>query len=140
MVLELQKRLMGGISNNHFLFFQSFWLHSYYIRNQIAIKTITFSVKYLSHAMVKKCNGIIKRWLHCLNVRVKRKISCQLHIITMMSSLGVNLFFFNKKKWMRRTLANAPPPFTSDNISFLPYTPTLTPSKWMSCVYHPYIY
>ena len=131
---------MGGISNNHFLFFQSFWLHSYYIRNQIAIKAITFSLKYLSHAMVKQCNGIIKRWLHCLNVRVKWKISCQLHIINMMSSHGVNLFFFNKKKNGCPEHFLTLPPSTSDNISFLPYTPTLTPSKWMSYVYHPYMY
>ena len=23
-------------------------------------------LKYLSHAMLKQCNGIIKGWLHCL--------------------------------------------------------------------------
>ena len=49
----------------------------------------------------------------------------------MMSGHGVNPFFFNKKNWMPRTLANNPPspphPFTPDNISFLPYTPLLPP-------------
>ena len=43
-----------------------------------------------------------------------------------MSSHGANLIFFNKKNkdWAPRTLANPPLP-TSDNISFLPYPPTL---------------
>ena len=62
----------------------------------------------------------------------------------MMSGHDVNSFFFNKKNWMPRTLANIPPspsPFpTSDNISFLPYTPPLPPSKWMSYMYHSYVY
>ena len=44
----------------------------------------------------------------------------------MMSGHGPNPIFFNKKSkdWTSRTLAN-PPPFTSDNISFLPYPPSL---------------
>ena len=40
---------------------------------------------------------------------------------------------------MPRTLANLPP-HASNNILFLPCTAPLPPSKWMSYVYHPYIY
>ena len=60
----------------------------------------------------------------------------------MMYGHGVNPFFFNKKNWMPKTLAKpSPAPLpTSDNISLLPYIPALPPSKWMSYVYHPYIY
>ena len=56
------------------------------------------------------------------DVRVKRKIFCQLCIISMMSGHCANPIFFNKKNktWRSRTLANPPPP-TSDNISFLPH-------------------
>ena len=44
-----------------FQLFQSFWLHSYYIQNQIARKRITFSLKYLSHAMVKNAMVSLKK-------------------------------------------------------------------------------
>ena len=36
-------------SYNHFLSFQSFWLHSFYIQNHIALKRITFSLKYMCY-------------------------------------------------------------------------------------------
>ena len=55
----------------------------------------------------------------------------------MMSIHGANPIFFNlkkKKDWTSRSLANPSTP-TSDNISYLPYSHSLT--KWTPYVHHP---
>ena len=43
---------LKSFSYNHFLPFQSFWLHSYYIQNHIAIKRLTFSLKSICHSIL----------------------------------------------------------------------------------------
>ena len=56
----------------------------------------------------------------------------------MMSGHGVNPFSLTKKIG-RPEHSLTPHPPTSDNISFLPYTPPLPPSKCTPYMYHPYI-
>ena len=65
------KRAIGAVF--HVLIFCFFNLLVTYILHSksLAIKRITFSLKYLSHVMVKQCNGMIKGWLHCLTSESK---------------------------------------------------------------------
>ena len=70
----------------------------------------------------KQCNGIVKEWLHCLTSGSNgRYINAWLNMIF---GHDTNPIFLSKKnkEWTSGTLAN-PPPSTSNNISFLPYSP-----------------
>ena len=60
----------------------------------------------------------------------------------MISAHGVNPFFFNKKKLdAQNTTPSLPHPLLHSITSHFYLTPLpCPPSKWMSYVYHPYIY
>ena len=58
----------------------------------------------------------------------------------MMSGHSVNPFFFNRKNWMPRTLTPPTHPLHPMTSHFYLTPLPLPPSKWISYVYHSYIY
>ena len=71
------------------------------------------------------------------DVRVKRKISCQEYIISMMSGHGPNQFSLLKKNIKVGRPEHSLTPYPLRPITSHVCLTPLSPSKWMSYVYHP---